>query len=266
MSDMIDKKRREGESIEHIAENDKTVLKNLVDDKYPSFEERELLAGALFKKYLDKDSEYNKEYSKLYDESEQNATYRVPDKLRIMQKVRDRASETVRYFTALNDIEFNKAEKKISDEKLNDMSELRKKVEAEKRDRQRMIVNRFAHEHTDIPRTEGARMSLKDWAEKISEYKFRVDIPHEASEHYDKSTEEFRDMFNGQYTHDDQEIISGEINAELHHAIKELHQAQSALLHHEPSFEEKEHLKATDELVQKLELLSRFIRFIITTS
>jgi hypothetical protein len=264
-STIIDRKRRDGADMREIAEDPGSLLDITIDEKYPDIKERELIASALFKKYLAPQSDFMQKYNELndiYGSDDAANLSRTSFAYVNMQKVYDRVREVVDFLTLYNDLRSAKDEAAIKEK--TEMDSLRESLESDRRAHLHLILRRFGSEQINIPQTEGITMSLREWAANISRNKSRTDLPLKAADDADQATNLFLSIFNDHFTQDDQKRLLDELNVEINNAHQELDEANTVILDHEPSAAEADCARRLQSKTQELELLTHFIRYIIT--
>jgi hypothetical protein len=266
ISNLIDHKRRDGESILEIAQDKDTVLGQTIAAKYPTLEDRELLAGAVHKKYVAADSPYYLKYIEKYEKDEDTDYHRKDPDVFVMSRVIDRARDIVNFFMALDDLEAERMENQPTKESREAMADLRRKIQEAKEQRRIEVAEKFNHLEIDIPRTDGFKEPFRKWAGEITEHIYKEDAAYDEAEHYAKSTDEFRTLFNHHFTDKDQDILVDELELEARQIHRDYLEAQSAIIDHEPSIQEEERERILRNKLNKLNLLLRFVGYIMRTS
>jgi hypothetical protein len=255
-----------GGTMEEFAANPDLTIKEIVDSQYPEIEERELLAGALEKKYLDPESYFQKDLcmQESHDKNrEDSGRGRPPLKLITSQYMDVGARRIVSFLTHYNDFAITRVEKKPTMTEVEDMRILREKYERDMQIYQDEIIEEFSSKIL-VKKTssDSGMVTLRAWAEEISEHKFKDDISHEAGLEHDSATDSYRQVFNRVFSPAQRQIIidgTKDHELQLYKDWSEIHIISTS---HEPTKEMIERERTIKAEHKKANLLLRFLRFI----
>lgn len=262
----------EGGTIGEFAKDPNFFVKDIIAKQCPNIETRELLAAAVEKKYLDQNSPFQENLSsqEIADENRQDiGRGRMPGKLRTSRDIDMGARNIVSFLTLYNDRAVEEEEDKPTESELQKMENFRGELEKRRKIEKAETLRRFFEEEVELPGSNDQKITLREWAERISKYRFKDDLPSDAKKHYDNASLLFQGVFSQRYSYYDQGIIAGDLQDQEMELYKKWMEAASVLKSHEPTKDNQGDIQSEESLREARKntgLLLRFIRFVMYQS
>lgn len=156
------------EALDRFAREDHKIVYQLVEGDYPNILDRELLAGALEKKYLDPESEEAKEYEELLEARERNKDLGVSTDGQTERTIKrhQQIGNFIDFLTKMNDRAYEKLEQGWQKEAEGEQAEAAKKFAIESAERKQENTEVEVPSRLDPEKT--VRLKLGDYIHALA--------------------------------------------------------------------------------------------------